>query len=389
MKESGKNAWRFCGLLICSLAILLAAGCSQSVKIPESQSDTELFEQAKASYEQGEYKNALAYFLYVKENFLRSDYAGMTRFYAGQCYYELKNYDEAIIEYKSFISFFPSDPNAAEAQFKLGASLLQLARGPEVDQSTVEEAFAELKKVEENYPENEEIVQKTEDLLNRVKDKIANYEYLVARFYRKEKRYRASNSRILFLMKKYPDTSLYDDALFMMAKNYLDLDMREKGKDALLDLLENYPGYEEREKARKQLVSLGENYIPQVAEASAPVSEETQTGQEAPQEEPIAKLPKLPNAQDAEPPVLEDALKDIPEGYVVLLRNEQVFINLIREDGIQEGMSLEVVRGTQTVGMLRIIEVQEGFSIGEIESLDKGMTIQEDDAVRVLNEQKK
>ncbi len=382
MKKKTKIAWKLCGILMCCLAFILAVGCGPSVKIPETQSDTELFEYAKTLYDQENYETALEYFLYVKENFLRSSYAGLTRFYAGQCYVKLEKYDEAIVEYKSFLSFFPGDPNAPEAQFKLGVSLFQLALGPERDQTTVQDALAELRKIAENYPDNEEYIQKAEDFLKKVKDSVANYEYLVARFYRKEKRYKASNNRLLFLMKKYPETVLYDDALFMLAQNYLDLDLREEGKEVLLELLENYPSYEEQEKARKKLLALGETYTPQPVEAPEPVRE----GVEVPQEEPVAELPKPQEPQHAEASASENALQHIPEGYVVLLRGEQVFINLIREDGIQEGMSLEVSREEQLVGSLRVVEVQEGFSICGIESLEQDMTIFEDDKVRVMRQ---
>ena len=381
MKTQRKNVWTLRKLLMCCFALMILTSCSQSVQIQEEQSDTELFEHASTLYAQGDYKTALEYFLYVKENFLRSNYAGLTRFYAGQCYFELEKYDEAIIEYKSFLSFFPGDPNAPEAQFKLGVSLFELALGPERDQTTIQESLSELQKVAEKYPDNEEYMQKTEEFLKKVKDRIASYEYRVAQFYRKEKRYSASNSRLLFLMKQYPETSLYDDALFMLAQNYMELDQPEEAKEALAELLRDYPDYEESDQARKKLRSLGVANIPEPTER--PVKED-ELRQEVPQEEPIVELSKpQAESQQAEIRFSDEAFQHIPEGYVVLLRDEQVFVNLIREDGIQEGMFLEVLRGEQPVGTLRVVEVQEGFSIGEIESIEQGMTIREDDRVRV------
>ena len=70
----------------------------------------------------------------------------------------------------------------------------------------------------------------------------------------------------------------------------------------------------------------------------------------------------------------------------MLTRDQQVFINLIAEDGIQQGMKLDVYRGQQRVGAIRMIDVQGGFSIGEIESLAPGMTIQEEDRVILSRE---
>ncbi len=378
-------------MLLYCLVLIISAGCGgPSMKFQESQSDTELFEHAKTLYEQGEYRSALEYFIYVKENFLRSDYAGLSRFYAGQCYFELEKFDEAVIEYRSFLSFFPNDPNSATAQYRLGVSLFEQALGPDQDQSILQEAFTELLKVAEKYPEDADDVQNAETFLKKVRDRSAEHEYRVARFYRKEKRYKASKNRVLYLMKEYPGTSLYDDALYLLALNYLDLGQKEEGKACLLELLENYPAYEEREKARKRLGDLGEIFIPHSVASSdtAHGNADTSSQEEIPQkEEPIVELsnPETPLSSDS--PSGESVGNTALEGYVVLIRDDQVFLNLIREDGVREGMVLEVLRDAKRVGVVRVLEIQEGFSLARIESIESGMTIREDDIVRVLGDE--
>ena len=132
-----KNYYTIAHVFFIIICLALTSACSSSVNISETQTDSELFEAGKVLFDKQEYKDALQYFLYVKDRFLRSKHAGVTRFYAGECYFNLEEYEEAIIEYKSFLSFFPNDPNAPEAQFKLGVSLLEQARGPERDQRTI------------------------------------------------------------------------------------------------------------------------------------------------------------------------------------------------------------------------------------------------------------
>ena len=70
------------------------------------------------------------------------------------------------------------------------------------------------------------------------------------------------------------------------------------------------------------------------------------------------------------------------EGYVVTVRDNTIFTDLIHDDGIHEGMVLEIYRNNQYIGTIRITEVHDGFSIGEIESVVSGITIQEEDKVR-------
>ena len=72
---------------------------------------------------------------------------------------------------------------------------------------------------------------------------------------------------------------------------------------------------------------------------------------------------------------------DEVKGYVLTVRESTVTTDLIRDDGIQEGMRLKIYRDEILVGTLRLTVIYDGFSIGEIESLESGMIVREDDRV--------
>ncbi len=360
MRMSMHTIYRRCFLLGIGLFTLIGlTACAPSVEIPETLkgSETELLAQANAYYEQGEYEKALGHFLYIKDHFIRSDSAGITRFYAGECYFALKQYEDAAAEYISFLTFFPNDPMAAEAQYKLGVCRFQEALGPERDQTDINEALTELQTVLENYPENQAVVEKTQAKIREVHDKLAEHEYLVARFYRIEKRYESSNARLHYLIERFPESAFLADALLMLGENYLKLDQAEQAKDAFSRMAQQFPSHKETEKARKHLEELG------VTNISLPVS---QPSEPTPASEKSAVTPPS---------------QVVREGYVVLKRDQQISINLTRSDGIQSGMMLDVYRGDQLVGKIRVTDVQEGFSLGEIDSLTPGMSIEEDDRV--------
>lgn len=342
-------------LCVLFLVTTILSGCGGSLKIMETQTDTELFDQGKRYYEQGDYKKSLQYFLYLKDHFLRSPYAGTTRFYAGESYFALKKYEDAVIEYKSFLSFFPNDPNAAAAQYKLGVCYLNQSLGPDRDQTMIQNALTELQNVRLNYPENEGYAGKAEEKIEETKNKLALHEFVVAEFYRKEKRYTASNHRLTYLMTEYPDSNLYGDAVFTLGLNYLDLEQPEKAKEQFLSFIQHYPENQHVSKAKKQLARLGVTNIPEPVSQTYPLSQQPSS----------------------------------LEGYVVLKRDNTVFIDLTRDDGIKEGMILEVYRKNTFIGTIRIIEIQEGFSIGEIESLTSNTVIEEEDRVLFPNTERK
>lgn len=348
---------------LCGLLLILLVGCGSTVDILDSQTDAEIFEQGQQYYEQGDYKKSLQYFLYIKDHFLRSSYAGITRFYAGESYFALKKYEDAAIEYKSFLSFFPNDPYAPAAQYKLGASYLKKSLGPDRDQTMLQNAITTLQEVQQKYPDNQEYVQKAAEEIQKVKQKLALHEYLVAEFYRKEERYISSNHRLQYLLEQFPEARISGDGLYMLGQNYLDLDQPEEAKKPLLQLVQQYPNHEHVSEARKSLAKLGVTDIPQ----AAPLLQRTET----PATEQPSSLPAQPTQ------------KVHSEGYIVLIRENTVFTDLIRTDGIREGMNLEVYREEKLIGTIRIVEIHEGFSIAEIESLTSGMMIQEEDTVIV------
>jgi tetratricopeptide (TPR) repeat protein len=235
----------------------------------------------------------------------------------------------------------------------------------------------EIQKVALNYPDNEEFVKKAENVLLQVKDKIARYEFMVANFYRREKLYEASNNRLLFLLEKYPESIWKDETLYMLGLNYLNLKETEKAKEVFLQLWKDYPEHEESKDIRRKLAELGVAVLPEEEVQTAAVEEPNPSAEE----KPLAK--SIDNSQEtvAEPPSASTEPQANSEGYIVLRRDDLVFINLIREDGIEEDMLLEVYRGKQQVGTIRVFEIQEGFSIGEIVSLQGNTTIEEDDKV--------
>ena len=350
-------------VFVCLCAVMFI-GCGDSIDTKGSQTDAELFEYGKNCYEQREYKKALQYFLYVKDHFLKSEYAGLTRFYAGESYFGLKKYEDATIEYKSFLSFFSNDPHAPIAQYKLGVCYYKQSLGPERDQTMINKALIELQKVQANYPENKESVRKAEEQLQRTKEKLSLHEYLVARFYRKENHYTGSNKRLLYLLENYPESRQSGDALYMMGLNYLELKQKEDAKEPFLRIVQYYPNHQRASDARKHLAQLGVTDLPEPMIQTKTVQQAKETSHEE-------KAPSKPQQPQSA----------FSEGYVVLIRDNKVFTDLIREDGIREGMILEVYRDNQMIGTIRLIEIQEGFSIGEVDTLVSGMMLQEEDKV--------
>lgn len=247
-------------LVVCVVALCFGviSGCQPAADdLMKGQTDTALFDQGKAYYDQGKYKTALQYFLYIKESFIRSSLAGATRYYAGECYWAEEKYSDAAVEYQSFLQFFPTDPLAPDAQYKLGVCYFEDARGPERDQTKLQKALKELEKVRANYPEHQATIQQADLFIEKTKDELARHEYVVAQFYRHEKRYEASNQRLDFLLTTYPMSALVGDALYLKGLNYRDLRQPENANAAFLKLITDFPTHPNAAEAHTYLDASG------------------------------------------------------------------------------------------------------------------------------------
>lgn len=353
-KNDMRKSQQYMIWLISVACLGMVLGCAPTLEERfATQTDTDLFEQGKALYDQGKYKQALEYFLYVKEHFIRSQYAGPARFYAGSSYFARKDYEDAATEYESFLLFFSKDRLAAEARFNLGMSYFEQAKGPERDQEMLQKALDVFQTLRDSISEHDVYAPKATEYVTKTRIELARHEYSVGIFYRKEKQYEASNRRLSYLTQEYPESDMLAEAWYTQGLNFVDLQQSENAQAALSQVIEAFPAHPLASEARKQLEELG-----------APIPQSSTTS-------------PMPAADFPQETVPESAL----EGTILTLRDTTVTTDLLAEDGIREGMQLRVYRQNTLVGTIRITALYDGFSSGEIESVTPGMTIQEDDRV--------
>ena len=343
---------KICVWLTGLIGLGILAGCAPTLEERfAAYTDTELFTQGKALYDQEDYKEALDYFLYAKEHFIRSPYAGPARFYAGGSYFAQGKYEDAADEYESFLLFFAKDPLAAEARFNLGMSYFEQSKGPERDQEMLHKALKEFQTLRDAVPDDNPYASKADEQIHLTRLELARHEYRVGNFYRKERKYEASNRRLRYLVDEYPESEFLPDAWYLQGLNYRDLDQPEEAASAFVEVLNAASDHPLAAESQKQLDALG-----------VPVSQHS-----APPSTPESSTPAVPASQI--------------EGSILTVRNTTVTTDLLSADGVSEGMRLRVYHNDTLVGAILITILHEGFSTAEIVAVTPGMQIQEDDRV--------
>jgi len=123
-------------------------------------------------------------------------------------------------EYEDFETFFPNMPEAAEAQVKIANIHYQQMEKPDRDFTHAVRAEQEYRKVIQQYPDNQKMVEEARKKLLQVQEVIAEREYRVGRFYYLKESYPAAIARLQSLVDRYPLYSKADETLFMLGESY-------------------------------------------------------------------------------------------------------------------------------------------------------------------------
>jgi outer membrane protein assembly factor BamD len=127
---------------------------------------------------------------------------------------------QAEIEYKDFITFFPNMPEAAEAQLKVANIHYQEMEKPDRDFTHAMRAEEEYRATIQNYPDNQKIVVQAKQRLREVQEVLAQREFNIGRFYYLRQSYPAAIARLKTLVDRYPLYSGADQALYLLGQSF-------------------------------------------------------------------------------------------------------------------------------------------------------------------------
>ncbi len=223
------------------LLLLLLAACAAKeapfdpvakFKEAETHMQKESFEKARKAYQD------------IQEKSPDRSYDADIMLRIADTYYGEEKYDEAQVEYQAFLNFHPVHRDAPYAQFQIAlCSFKQMStidRDPEITRT----ALKEFEKLLAKYPKSpyEEQAKKHAAIC---RDRLAEYELYVARFYYKKDSYKAALGRLQGILKNYPDSLTEKDALYYMGLSYMKTGERAQALDTLETLARKYPSMSE------------------------------------------------------------------------------------------------------------------------------------------------
>lgn len=241
-------------------AALLIGGCSSANWIadmfrPKAQPllpAADLYAQGETELNRKRYEDARVNFRKIVERHPTSNYAPRARFLVGEAFYREGEFDKAIKEFESFLSFFPRHEIADLVQYRLAMSYYDQMKPVEQDQNITVKGIESFKKLVRDYPDS----RYASDALAKIdvcRGRLAQKELWVAAYYLNQGSPVAARQRMEQLLKDYPQSLVIPETLFRLGEVYALEGRNQDSLNAFRRVSDEYPFTEWGRRAAQRL----------------------------------------------------------------------------------------------------------------------------------------
>src|ERR1700759_559114 len=186
------------------------------------QPDKELFDKAMVAMKKGKFDVARLDLQTLLNTYPESEYQMRAKLAVGDSWFKeggTAALTQAKAEYKDFITFFPNQPEAAEAQMKVADIYYMQMEKPDRDVTNATRAEQEYRLMIQQFPDST-LVPRAKQRLREVQEVLAQRQYTVGVFYASHENWPGSIARLQTLTDSYPLYSHTDLALLQLGDDY-------------------------------------------------------------------------------------------------------------------------------------------------------------------------
>jgi outer membrane protein assembly factor BamD len=236
------------------LSCLVLAACSSNDKRPEDLSEREFYEQAREAMADNNFLIASERLQQLESRYPFGDYAEQAQLELIYTQHMMGDMEASLASAERFIRLHPLHKQVDYAYYMRGLSVYELgfsfverytpSKQARRDPTPFRDAFNHFDELVRRYPDS----QYNDDAQKRMiflRDRLAQYEIGVGRFYMKRHAYLAAAQRGERVMLGYQGTSAVADALALQIEAYGLLGQEFEATQALALLKLNYPKYKQ------------------------------------------------------------------------------------------------------------------------------------------------
>ncbi len=214
------------------LVVLALVGCKSAIRDDALLTELadmdkqEIFDKAEALYGDRKLTDARQYFSFLYDTFPNDPLGHKAALRVADTYAaknDTASLTEARLRYRDFANRYPNDPDRDYALLMVGQTYSAKSMKPDRDLTTLHEALSAYRQLMTLYP-NSPYAEEAKQRITSLGDVLAEHELITAKFYARNKRYRATLWRLEYLKENYPDYKRMDevDALLVTANDELD-----------------------------------------------------------------------------------------------------------------------------------------------------------------------
>ena len=202
-----------------------------------------LYNQGLANMNAGRLKEASKKFDAIDRQHPYSEYGRKALVMGAFADYRQGKYEEAINAGKRYVQLYPTDPDAAYAQYIVGLSYFRQIRDVTQDQKESRRAIEAMEEVVQRWPDSE-YVEDAKTKIRFARDQLAGKEMQVGRYYLERREYIAAIKRFRFVVENYSNTRHVEEALARLTEAYYAMGLTSEAQTAAAVLGHNYPDSE-------------------------------------------------------------------------------------------------------------------------------------------------
>ena len=245
-----------------TLALALGVACkTKDPNLPAAGSvdaDKFLFDKGNDALQRKKWLEAREYFKKLIDTYPQSQYRSDAKLGVGDAYIGEHHADSMVLginEYKEFLQYFPLNPRADYAQYKICLAESQQMLSPQRDQTETREALRDCDNFLKSFPESK--YRPDVDKIRRTaRDRLSESEFEIGESYFRLRWYVGAIQRFQGLLKDDPEFTKIDAVYFYLGESYYKSLKEAEAVPNYAKIVESYPKSEYAARAKQRLASI-------------------------------------------------------------------------------------------------------------------------------------
>jgi len=246
---------------IIAATLMTLPACSARPAAPpagSAQPDRFLFDRGNEALKQEQWTNARTYFIQIVDNYPQSPVRPDAKLGVGDAYLGEGGTENLVLasnEFREFLTFYPTNPRADYAQYKLAMSHFRQMRAAERDQTETRAALKEFDVFFDRYA-NSALTPEVKQNWRVARDRLSESSYRIGLTYYRQRWYPGAIERFREVLRDDPGFTGRDGTYFYLAESLARTDKRAEAIPYFQRLLDEFQTSEYLEDARKRLEEL-------------------------------------------------------------------------------------------------------------------------------------